>query len=391
MVTASGRGEPEVGRRISVDRDSRVPLATQISRQFTWLIATGALEEGSLLPPISELAGQVGVNTHTMRAAYGQLRDDGLVRVQRGSRTFVLSYDRGLVSAASDRQPSFTIGVLIPSFTSYHAGFLEAVASAAGAEGWLPIICETHHFDPPVVSGYLDQLFSRNVDGVIAIHAESVAESEVVDIFEPLDTLRPLVLVDSANLGRSSLVTVDREADGVEASAHLTSHGHRRVAFLGGPSEWASTQRLVEGYRVALADARLPADDSLVAHATDHTLDAGAATAGRLLRLDDSPTAIVCTGDVLALGAIRTIHEAGLRVPDDVAVIGYGDIPFAALSHPSLSSIRLPAAELGRQAVQTLRRAIDEGSLQPPVTVDTALVLRRSCGCSPSPPNERRL
>jgi LacI family transcriptional regulator len=391
MVDATGQGGPDVARRISVDRDSRVPLATQISRQLTWLIATGALEEGALLPPISELAGQVGVNTHTMRAAYGQLRDDGLVRVQRGSRSVVLGYDRGRVSAAGDRHSSFTIGVLIPSFTSYHAGFLEAVASAAGAEGWLPIICETHHFDPPVVSGYLDQLFSRNVDGVIAIHAESTAEAEVLDIFEPLDTLRPLVLVDSADLGRCSPVTVDREADGVEATTHLTGHGHRRVAFLGGPAEWASTQRMVVGYREALAGASPQADDALVVHASDHTLDAGAAIAGRLLHLDDPPTAIVCAGDVLALGAIRAIGDAGMRVPDDIAVIGYGDIPFAALSCPSLSSIRLPAAELGRQAVQVLRRAIDEGSLQPPVAVQTSLIRRRSCGCSPGSTEEQRL
>jgi DNA-binding LacI/PurR family transcriptional regulator len=391
MVTASGQGEPEVGRRISVDRDSRVPLATQVSRQFTWLIATGALEEGSLLPPISKLAGQVGINTHTMRAAYGQLRDDGLVRVQRGSRTVVLGYDRGLVSAAGDRHSSFTIGVLIPSFTSYYSDFLEAVASAAGSEGWLPIICETHHFDAPVVSGYLDQLFSHNVDGVIAIHAESTAESDVVELFEPLDTLRPLVLVDSADLGRSSPVTVDREADGLEATAHLIGHGHRRVALLSGPAEWASTQRMVEGYREALAGAPLPFDDALVAHASDHAIDAGAATAQRLLFGDDPPSAIFCTGDVLALGAIKAVGDAGKRVPEDVAVIGYGDIPFAALSCPSLSSIRLPAAELGRQAVRILRQAVDDGSLQPPVTVDTTLVLRHSCGCSPSPTEGQRL
>jgi DNA-binding LacI/PurR family transcriptional regulator len=389
MVIASEPGRAEVARRISVDRDSRVPLATQVSRQITWLIATGALEEGALLPPISELAGQVGVNTHTMRAAYLQLRDDGLVRVQRGSRSIVLGYDRGSASVAGDRHSSFTIGVLIPSFASYYSGFLDAVTTQAAVEGWLPIICQTHHFDAPIVSSYLDQLFSRNVDGVIAIHAESTAESEVVDIFGPLDTLRPLVLVDSADLGQSSLVTVDREADGMEATAHLIGHGHRRVAFLSGPAEWASTQRMANGYRDALTAAGLPCDETLIVHATDHTLEAGDASVDGLLHLEDPPTAICCTGDVLALGVIRAAHDAGLRVPADIAVIGYGDIPFAALSSPSLSSIRLPAAELGRQAVRTLRRAIDDGSPQPPVPVATTLVVRQSCGCSAQTGDQR--
>ena len=391
MARTPERGGSEVARRISVDRDSRVPLATQISRQLTWLIATGVLEEGAELPAIRELAGQVGVNTHTMRAAYGQLHDDGLARVRRGSRTVVLGYDRGLVSGTTDRYKSFTIGVLIPSFTSYYDDFLEAVTSAAGEEGWLPIICATHHFDAPVVSGYLDQLFSRNVDGIIAVHAESPAESEAVDMFGPADTLRPLVLVDSADLATSSQVTVDRDADGRTATAHLLEHGHQRIAFLGGPASWISTKRLVRGYREALAAAGLTQDDALISHAADHELDAGATAVQPLLALDEPPTAIICAGDIVALGAIRAIHGAGLRVPEDLAIIGYGDILFAALSSPTLSTIRLPAADLGREAVHTLRRAIDDGTSQAAVTVATTLILRHSCGCSPTLPEEHRV
>lgn len=381
----------EVARRISVDRVSRVPLATQISRQLTWLIATGAIEEGTLLPPISDLAAQVGVNTHTMRAAYGQLRDDGLVRMRRGTRTVVLGFDRRHAAHARERHHSFSIGVLIPSFAAYYDDFLAAVTRAAGAEGWLPIICETHHFDAPVVSSYLDQLFSRNVDGIIAIHAESPAESEAVDLFGPSDTLRPLVLVDSADLATSSQIDVDRESDGREAAIHLVEHGHRRIAAVLGPASWISTQRLRRGYAETLASAGLEPDDDLVTNVPDHTLQAGVAAARRLLALDERPTAIVCAGDVVALGVIHGMHEAGLRVPQDVAVIGYGDIPFAAAASPTLTTVRLPAAELGRDAVHTLRRAIDEGTPQPPLTVATSLTLRHSCGCSPDAVEEPRV
>lgn len=391
MADVGGRGRPDVARRVTVDRSSRVPLATQISRQLTWLIATGVLEEGAELPAISELAVQVGVNAHTMRAAYGQLRDDGLARVQRGSRTVILGYDRGLVSRATDSYQSFTIGVLIPSFTSYYDGFLEAVAGTASREGWLPIICETHHYDAPAVSGYLDQLFSRNVDGIIAVHAESPAESEAVDIFGPTGTHPPLVLVDSADLATSSQVTVDRDADGRDATAHLLQHGHSRIAFLGGPASWISTKRLIRGYGEALTAGGLARDDSLIAHAADHELSAGAVAVQPLLALDERPTAIVCAGDVLAMGAMRAVTETRLRVPQDIAIIGYGDIPFAALSCPPLSTICLPAADLGREAVQALRRAIDEGTSQAPVTVDTHLIPRGSCGCSPTPHEERRV
>lgn len=381
----------EVARRVRVDRYSRVPLATQISRQLTWLIATGVVQEGALLPSISELAAEVGVNSHTMRAAYGQLRDDGIVRLQRGSRTLVLGYDRGQIASARGQPHSFTIGVLIPAFTSYYDDFLKAVAVEATAEGWLPIICETHHFDALVVSSYLNQLSSRDVDGLIAIHAESPAESETVDLFGPSDTLRPVVLVDSADLATSSQVRVDREADGKSAVAHLVAHGHRRIASIVGPASWISTRLLARGYTQAMDEAGLDLDDQLVVNVADHALDAGAAAARRVLAFDVQPTAIVCAGDVLALGAIHAVREAGLRVPEDIAVIGYGDIPFAAVSSPALTTIRLPAAELGRQAVHSLRRAIDEGASQPPVAVATSLTLRRSCGCSPNPAEEPRV
>ena len=103
---------------------------------------------------------------------------------------------------------------------------------------------------------------------------------------------------------------------------------------------------------------------------------------GRLLALDERPTAIVCAGDVVALGVIHGVRETGLRVPNDVAIIGYGDIPFAAASSPTLTTVRLPADELGREAVRALRRAIDDGAPQPPLTVATSLTLRHSCGCS---------
>ena len=391
MGETSDRAGTEVARRIGVDRVSRVPLATQISRQLTWLISTGTLEEGALLPPISDLAAQVGVNTHTMRAAYGQLRDDGLVRMRRGSRTVVLGFDRRQAARARERHQSFSIGVLIPSFAAYYDDFLAAVTRAAGAEGWLPIICETHHFDAPVVSSYLDQLFSRNVDGLIAIHAESPAESEAVDLFGPSDTLRPLVLVDSADLATSSQIDVDRESDGRAAAAHLIEHGHRRVGAVVGPASWISTQRLLKGHVQALESAGLEPDGDLVANVPDHTLGAGTTAARRLLALDERPTAVVCAGDVVALGVIHGLREAGLRVPQDVAVIGYGDIPFAATTSPTLTTVRLPAAELGREAVRALRRAIDEGAPQPPLTVATSLTLRHSCGCSADAVEESRV
>lgn len=385
MTSVEDRSSLGIARRLNVDRGSRVPLSTQIGRQITWLVATGSIEEGELLPAIGDLAQQIGVNVHTVRAAYGQLRDDGIVRMQRGSRTRVLGYNRGQAWARSDRHSSFTIGVLVPSFTSYYTDFLEAVADAAGVEGWLPIICQTQGFNVPVVSRYMDQLFSRNVDGVIAIHVEMRDDSEGSDIFESSEALPPFVYVDSAEIGTGSRICVDRVADGFTATNHLIGHGHQRVAYMGGPEWWTTTRRLGEGYANALSAASLEWTDSLVVHATDHSLGAGAQAASELLAQDEPPTAIFCAGDILALGAISAMHDMGLQVPGNMAVMGYGAVPLTALTAPPLSTICLPAIDLGHEAVRALQRAIDRGSLQAPVAVETTLILRESCGCLPTP------
>ncbi len=346
-----------------------------------WQVASGRIATGSHLPVIAELATELGVSVHTVRAAYRQLADDGIVSISRGSRTRVLGYDRNRASLRNDSHPSCSIGVMVPAFTNYYADYLQAMSGEAELEGWLPIICQTQHYDAQVVSRHLDQLFSRNVDGVILIHFSAAGDEEVVSVVEPSSALRPFVFVDSANVGMGSHILADRTSDAYEATMHLVDHGHSRIACIASPADSVSNL-LGAGYAQALAAANLPRDDQLVAPVPDFSLEAGAKAATQLLLQDHPPTAIFCAGDILALGAISAIHERGLRVPQDVAVMGYGEIPFARLAAPSLSTVRLPADRLGYEAIRTLRQAIQDGEPQPPVTVATTLITRESCNCA---------
>ena len=358
-----------------------MPLATQIARQFTWQVASGRIAPGSHLPVIAELADELEVSVHTVRAAYRQLADDGIVAISRGSRTRVLGYDRSRASVRNDVHPSYSIGVMVPAFTDYYADFLQALSLEAGVQGWLPIICQTQHYDSQVTSRHLDQLFSRNVDGVILIHFTAAGDEAVVDVVERSSALRQFVFVDSAEVGTGSHIVADRTTDGYEATMHLAEHGHSRIAYIAPPADSASNL-LSHGYSGALAAANLASDDRLVAPVSDFSLEAGAKAATQLLLGEDPPTAIFCAGDILALGAISALHERQLRVPQDVAVMGYGEIPFARLAAPSLSTVRLPADRLGHEAIRTLHQAIHDGEPQPPVTVATALVTRESCSCA---------
>ena len=240
---------------IRVSDSSRVPLATQIARQFMWQVASGTIATGSHLPPIAELAAELGVSIHTVRAAYKQLADDGIVSISRGSRTRVLGYDRNRAAVGNDFHPSYSIGVMVPAFTDYYADFLQALSLEAGLEGWLPIICQTQHYDAQVVSRHLDQLFSRNVDGVILIHFTTAGDESVVSVVEPSSALRPFVFVDSADVGMGSQILADRTADGYEATMHLVEHGHRRIAYIGSPAD-SSSNLLGIGYSQALGIRR---------------------------------------------------------------------------------------------------------------------------------------
>ena len=374
---------PNLVARVNIDRGSRVALAAQIARQLTWLIATGVARPDSFLPTIADMAQHLSVNIHTVRAAYRQLADDGLVSMRRGSRTLVLGYDRDQAwSRRENRQSSFTIGVLVPSFTDYYAEFLDAISKASEIEGWLPVICQTRHYDPRVVARDVDQLLSRNVDGIIVIHFDR-PDSKTAEIFRSASALRPFVFVDSHSADTGSRIVVDEAEAGFKAVSHLLEHGHRRIGFVDPAAGWGHS-RFVEGSTPALAAAGVRLEDRLVVAASDWSLEAGAKAAAQLLEFDRPPTAIFCAGDVLALGAITAIKELGGRVPDDIAVMGYGEIPFAALAAPSLSTTRLPADDLGYEAVRTLRRAIVTGAAQPPVTFETRLMLRESCNCPES-------
>ena len=112
---------------VRVDPDAAVPLATQVSQQLAWLIASGKLRPGDQLPPTRQFSTQLGINLHTVRAAYSQLAADGLVTTHRGRLATVLGYDRTKAAIEAPDLPSFTVGVIIPGFSSFFAPILDGI------------------------------------------------------------------------------------------------------------------------------------------------------------------------------------------------------------------------------------------------------------------------
>jgi DNA-binding LacI/PurR family transcriptional regulator len=185
---------------------------------------------------------------------------------------------------------------------------------------------------------------------------------------------------------RGYSVQIDLELAGYQATQHLLAHGHRRIGLVTFAMQPANVSPIHLGYQRALEETGLRVDPDLIAGVPGFDMASGAKGAVRLLALPQPPTAIFAIADTLALGALKAIKLAGLRIPEDIALAGFNDTPLAALVEPPLTTVAAPAVELGRQAMSMLQDLIT--GVKPSkrqIVLPTAPVIRRSCGCQPKP------
>jgi LacI family transcriptional regulator len=234
----------------------------------------------------------------------------------------------------------------------------------------------------------VDQLYGRvirgrHVDGLIlACHA---VDDPLVPRLQS-DHI-PFVLVGRHPGAEVSFVDVDSRSAAREAVAHLLGHGYRRIAMICGPPHLIASIDRHAGYVTALQEAAVPPEPSRVVFAEFTQRGGYRAMQGLLRDRDNRPDAVFAASDALAFGALAAIQDAGLRVPEDVAVMGFDGLAEGADTQPPLSTVTQPVADLGRQAVRTLLTLIDTRE-RPPLQhfLPTELTLRRSCGCDPSAP-----
>jgi DNA-binding LacI/PurR family transcriptional regulator len=369
---------------VRVDPTASIPLATQLGQQLTWLVVSGRLAEGDELPPVRHLAEQLGINLHTVRSAYRQLAADGLLSVAMGRRARVLSFDRAKSAASTADVPTYSIGAIIPEFVSFYAPFLRGIEAAAAEQPAMVFICNAHENEHTALS-YLDRLVARQVDGIVMSFGTLGP-----DVTLPPPGGPPVVFVDSP---RSPDPGIDFDLEGAQfaVTRHLIEHGHQRIGYLSPPLHVPNIAPKYVGFERALAAADLKVDPELVVEVPDFEIRSGETAANRLLEMANPPTAIAAASDYLALGAFHAITARGLAIPDDVALVGNDDIEMAAIIRPALTTVSLPVEDAGRLAVAMLEDLIAGVQPRPSrVILDTELVVRETCGCSPTRPGRRR-
>jgi DNA-binding LacI/PurR family transcriptional regulator len=169
--------------------------------------------------------------------------------------------------------------------------------------------------------------------------------------------------------------------DGIrEATKHLLSHGYKNIAFINGQKGVSVAQERLAGYQEALQAARVPLQETYIIH-SDFRQEGGRIAMCRLLDLPRPPRAAVVANNLMTLGALQAIHERGLRIPDEVAIVGFDDMPWATSLRPPLTAVAQPAEEIGRAAAQLLLERLREPRRLPRrVVLPTRLIIRASCG-----------
>jgi LacI family transcriptional regulator len=236
--------------------------------------------------------------------------------------------------------------------------------------------------DSPAGS-YAKLLDERHVDGI----ALSGPRSDDQELLALSARQAPIVLMGQLPGTDLPFVDVNNVSGAALATRHLVEHGHRRIGLITNapPAYTASTDRLA-GYRQALESAGLAFTMDWVRYG-DFTLRGGEAAMQALLAQTPAPTAVFVGSDTVAMGALQCLRRLGRRVPEDMALVGFDDVPMAEFIDPPLTTVRLPAFGLGWGAAELLIRLImaEEPIRNPKVLLDTDLIVRTSCGCLSMP------
>ena len=312
---------------------------------------------------IKEVAAQAGVSVATISRVLngkGSVRESTSRRVMETCQALHFS-PHGIARSLSLRR-THTVGLLLPDL---HGEFFSEVIRGIDAEarrtGYHLLVSGFHSDRQEMIAVF--RAVRGRVDGLIVMSPDL----EAAMLCSQLPPAFPLVLLNSMP-GATRAITVDNYGGAHAMIRHLRSLGHERIAFIKGPEQNADAAERLRGYRESIAEP--------VEFDGDFTEEAGYAAGAQLISMRTRSTAVFAANDAMAVGALGAFREAGLRVPEDIALTGFDDIPIARYVTPRLTTMRVDVAQLGRRAFDLL---ISENEEHHEV-LPAALVIRESCG-----------
>jgi len=284
------------------------------------------------------------------------------------------AYARGLAA-----KRTYTLGLITGDFSDFWFSQVVTGAEQEAQEHGYYFMLGNSNRAPEDESKFLRLLTERHVEGVLFVRANY--ENENYHLTRLQEFGIPIVTVGCLwpETGLA-MVDVDNVSGGRKATEYLIGLGHRRIAMIAGPTKWKSVHDRTEGYLLALQNAGIPIDHELMFEGTTWLHRSGYEITKTLLERKKPFTAIFAHNDRIARGATHALYQAGFKVPEDISIIGYDDIPEAEFADPPLTTIQQPMAEVGQAATRFLIQMIEDPAITPKqVLFDTTLVIRSSC------------
>ncbi len=327
---------------------------------------------------IKEVARRAGVSASTVsRALSGRVIVSPATKSRVLQAVRELDYQPNVLAKSLKEGKSRTIGLIIPNI--HHLVFpaaVRGVSDAAGKCGYTVILCNTDE-NLATERAYVENLSRRLVDGLIFSTA-TPASTHLLDLKE---RGYPVVLMIRYLSDQVDAVIVDNHRGAYEATRFLLERGYRRIALINGRLELDLYRQRLAGYRAALADAGVTPDDALVVNETEGWED-GYRAVRTIQERGKRPDAYFGASDPKALGVMKALKELGLRVPEDVAVMGYDNLEMAELADPPLTTMAQPFYEVGKRAAERLIKLIESKKRPKPVIekLEPQLLVRESVG-----------
>ncbi len=312
---------------------------------------------------IRDVALHAGVSITTVSHVLNDTRhvsEQGRERVQAAIRA--LGYVPSAVARSLKSNTTSTLGMLIPNSSNpYFAEIVRIVEDRCFAAGYTLILCNTDD-EPHRQSVYIKVLAERRIDGLIVV---STGDDD--SLVTQLRGIRlPIVLVDREIADPTcDLVETAHMQGGLLAVRHLLSLGHRQIACIGGPAGVMPSEQRIEGWRMALAESGAAPGATTLLWRGGFTSQGGYEAMHAILRTDQPPSAVFACNDLMAIGALRAAHETGVRVPDELSIVGFDDIELSGYTSPPLTTVAQPKDHIGALAVDMLLERVSQRRHEP--------------------------
>ena len=330
-------------------------------------------------PSLVDVARKAKVNISTVSRTINQTGKIGAetqARVLKVMRELGYKPNRVARRLRARDASTHLLGLIIPNIQNpFFADLARGVEDVAYKNNFALLLCN-YDEDEKKEQFYLDVMQAESVDGIILppIHENDPAVMQVVQNGTPVVCV-DRILADSA----LDKVEVDNHMGAYKAVEHIIAQGHRRIGFIAGPSDSSTGRERLRGGKDALIAARLPVKSELIKFG-DFKQESGRLLTHELLALAVPPTALFVSNGLMTIGALEAIAARGLKIPKQIALVGYDELPLAAVFNPPLTMVKQPAYEVGKYAAELLLKRIKDGK-QPPTSLKLLpeLIIRRSC------------